>query len=145
MKNIFLILNLFFFSQAYARPIPPDQIDDYKKAVAIAVRNKIFKCQLDFGSLKYFGGVLGVPSNPVVGSTYAEITDNSLQPLLTFYNHNNPYFLDSTIVTTSTDFTEVLAINFRMSVAMDVNLGTLESPNIVNQMVLTDSETCIRQ
>lgn len=117
-------------SSAFATPVPPDRLGDYKEAVLMAVNVDSLKCVSVQGDIYYNGGARAL----IQDAQALDVSTNQVQPLLTFVVTVGKAQFKS-MVTTSADLRAVVKMRFEQASEqlIKINEGTLENPRIVTR------------
>lgn len=145
MKSLVAVVLSLFAVSALATQIPQDKLATYQKAVRLSLEQTPLTCAYPAGIDHWAAGSLAAA---IDATTDGDINNQGAQPLLKFTEKSgsdNTQF-DFT-VTTSADYKTVVSVKFEQKEfsSHDVNLGTIENPNIVSQTTWTVTQTVVCQ
>ena len=132
MKKLFTLLTLSLMSaNVFGSVVPPEKLSAYKDAVSYSLDQHPLSCTFSpAGSYFYAGSLAGA----IQTTQTATLMDNGTQPLLTFSSSDQSTLIFFN-VNTSADFKTVTSVYFAQQACtvQQVNVGTIENPNIISQ------------
>ena len=145
MKNISAFFAITILSlNVFATPIPANRLAAYQEAVNLALAQNPLTCTVTPSNQGLTQGSIGAT---ISACQSGDLDDTGAQPVLTFSYGDGTSFKDVIMVTTSADLKSVVSIMLEQSesTTQDVNLGTLENPNIVSQTTWALSASALCQ
>ncbi len=129
-KNLVILALTIVGSSAFAKSIPVAELDSYKQAVSLAIKQSPtgFECGLDKGTFPPGFNMESI----VTDSPAGEIDNSGEQPLLIFTTVKDRVTKTQLRITTSRDYKNIASMILETSTFEEkkVNMGDLQNPMI---------------